>query len=73
LTFLSVFILPLTKLNLENHSPYDTRHTFATLMAGANADDHCIKLIMGHHIADLTKRVYTHKVIDDLLKEVNKI
>lgn len=60
-------------LNLSSHSPYDARHTFATLMSNANADEHCIKLIMGHRISDLTKRVYTHKVIEQLIEEVNKI
>lgn len=61
------------KLGLGSHSPYDCRHTFATLMARANANDHCIKLIMGHKISDLTKRVYTHKLISELIEEVNKI
>ena len=63
----------LKSIGIDNHSPYDCRHTFATLMARVNANDHCIKLIMGHRISDLTKRVYTHKVIDELIKEVNKI
>lgn len=61
------------KLGLGSHTPYDCRHTFATLMARAKADEHCIKLIMGHRISDLTKRVYTHKVIEELIEEVNKI
>ena len=63
----------LKSLNLGSHSPYDARHTFATLMSNAKADEHCIKLIMGHRISDLTKRVYTHKVIEQLIEEVNKI
>lgn len=60
------------KMNMK-HSPYDCRHTFATLMSNAKANDHCTKLIMGHKIEDLTKRIYTHKVIEDLIEEVNKI
>ncbi len=60
------------KLNLE-HTPYDCRHTFATLASRYKLDEHCIKLIMGHSIEDLTKRVYTHKLIDELIDEVNKI
>lgn len=63
----------LKKIGITNHSPYDCRHTFATLMARANANDHCTKLIMGHKIDDITKRVYTHKVISELIEEVNKI
>lgn len=60
------------KLNMD-HSPYDCRHTFATLMARAKADDHCTKLIMGHKVTDITKRVYTHKVIEELIEAVNLI
>ncbi len=63
----------LKNLDMNNHSPYDCRHTFATLMARFKADEHCVKLIMGHRIEDLTKRVYTHKLIEELIKEVNKI
>ena len=61
------------KIGLDSHSPYDCRHTFATLMARANANEHCVKLIMGHKISDLTKRVYTHKMIEELIVEINKI
>lgn len=60
-------------IGMDNHTPYDARHTFATLMDKAKANEHCIKLIMGHSIKDLTKRVYTHKEINELIREVNKI
>ncbi|MBO5138376.1 MAG: tyrosine-type recombinase/integrase [Bacilli bacterium] len=63
----------LKNIGLDSHSPYDCRHTFATLMSNAKADEHCVKLIMGHKISDITKRVYTHKVIEQLIDEVNKI
>ena len=55
------------------HTPYDCRHTFATLCYRNNLNEHIIKLIMGHHINDITKRVYTHKLISELIEEVNKI
>ena len=55
------------------HTPYDCRHTFATLCSRYHLDEHIIKLIMGHHISDLTKRVYTHKLIEELIEEINKI
>lgn len=56
------------------HIPHDSRHTFATLMDNAGANDVCVKLIMGHSMRnDTTKGVYTHKSVSDLLKEVNKI
>ena len=50
------------------------RHTFASLMDSAGANDVCIKLIMGHSMkTDTTKGTYTHKILEDLLTEVNKI
>lgn len=56
------------------HLPHDSRHTFATLMNNAGANDVCTKIIMGHSLNnDVTKGVYTHKSISDLLREVNKI
>lgn len=61
------------KLELSDFSPYDCRHTFATLAKRYKMDEHSRKLIMGHHIADLTDRVYTHKLIEELIEEVNKI
>ncbi len=58
---------------LSSYTPYDTRHTFATLAKRFKMDEHARKLIMGHHIEDLTDRVYTHKLIEELIEEVNKI
>ncbi len=56
------------------HIPHDSRHTFATLMNNAGANEICTKLILGHSLRnDVTKGVYTHKSLDDLLLEVNKI
>ena len=60
----------MTKLNFD-HKLYDCRHTFATRMDNAHANDLIIKKIMGHKIKDLTKNVYTHKDIEQLLHEVN--
>ena len=43
------------------HLPHDGRHTFASLMDSAGANDVCIKLIMGHSMKnDTTKGTYTH-------------
>ncbi|MBD5485956.1 MAG: tyrosine-type recombinase/integrase [Lachnospiraceae bacterium] len=54
--------------------PHDDRHTFASLMDNAGANDVCIKLIMGHSMKDdITKETFTHKTIKELLTEVNKI
>ena len=61
------------KLKMK-HLPHDGRHTFASLMDSAGANDVCIKLIMGHSMKnDTTKGTYTHKTLGELLAEVNKI
>ena len=63
----------MVKLKMK-HLPHDGRHTFASLMDSAGANDVCIKLIMGHSMKnDTTKGTYTHKTLEELLTEVNKI
>lgn len=55
-------------------STHDGRHTFASLMDDAGANEVCIKLIMGHSMRNnVTKEVYTHKTTQQLIDEVNKI
>lgn len=56
-----------------DHKLHDPRHTFATLADKYKLNDYYVKLIMGHAIDDLTKRVYTHVDPQDLLAEINKI
>ena len=70
-------IIPLVKNRYDpnkKYLPHDGRHTFASLMDSAEANDVCIKLIMGHSMKnDTTKGTYTHKTLKELLTEVNKI
>lgn len=73
------------KLGL-NHSPHDTRYTFAALADNVSMNETCKKIIMGHSLAnstgtafktggksDVTRDVYTEKTIPELLQEVNKL
>lgn len=55
------------------HRPHDTRHTFATLGKRAKMNEYILKMIMGHAIADITESVYTHRTLEDLKKEIEKI
>lgn len=55
------------------HTPYDMRHTFTTMAKEADMNEYIVKLIIGHHIQDLTERVYTHRTIENLRKELEKI
>ena len=58
------------KLDLD-YLPYDCRHTCATRLDNAKANKICIKLILGHKIADITDGIYTHKNITQLIETIN--
>ncbi|MBO0586156.1 site-specific integrase [Sporosarcina sp. E16_8] len=59
-------------LNMK-HLPHDCRHTFATLMDNAEANNTSIKRIMGHASKGVTEKVYTHKDIEQLIKAIDLI
>jgi integrase len=67
-----------------NHTPHDTRYTFAALADNAHMNEICKKIIMGHSVAnkdgtafktgdtnDVTSGIYTEKTIKQLVDEVN--
>ena len=54
-----------------DHQPHDGRHTCSTNLDRKNANDTAIKMILGHKLQDFTKRVYTHKVIEDLIEAID--
>lgn len=60
----------ITPLGLNN-LPYDCRHTFASIMNTAGANILATKLIMGHSTQDITDGTYTHKQLDELLKNID--
>lgn len=62
----------MSDLNME-HLPHDCRHTFASLADTAGMNKTAVKKIMGHSSSDITEKVYTHKSIDELLKNINMI
>ena len=54
------------------HTPHDTRHTFTTFADRAEVHKVALKRILGHALGDITDH-YTHKDLEELLKEINKI
>lgn len=60
------------KLGME-HTPHDCRHTFATRCDLYGVNDLVIKLVLGHKVDDITKGIYTHKDLQEMVKEINKI
>lgn len=60
------------RLDLK-HRPHDTRHTFITKAKAAGVNEYILKLIVGHAIEDITEKTYTHRTIEELHKEMEKI
>lgn len=56
-----------------SHTPHETRHTFITCAKNCKINDYILKRVVGHEITDVTEKIYTHRNIEALIKEVNKI
>lgn len=70
--YLDIFKNIMKQLNM-NHTPHDGRHTLATEFDNINANDVCVKIIIGHAIDDITKGVYTHKNLQQLIDTINLV
>lgn len=64
---------PLMKALNMNHRIHDTRHTFASRLNTAGANPTAIKSVIGHAKYETTEKVYTHKDIEELKKEINVV
>ena len=60
------------RLNMT-HKPHDTRHSFITMAKSADMNEYILKLIVGHAVEDITENTYTHRTIEDLHQEIQKI
>ena len=49
-----------------DHTIHDTRHTFASMLNKAGANDVVISNLAGHEDKEFTKRVYTHTELEEL-------
>lgn len=58
---------------LAHHHLHETRHTFITQAKRCGMNEYVLKLIVGHGIEDITEKVYTHRTIYDLQKEMEKL
>ena len=63
----------IASVGLPPHLTHDCRHTFASRMDAAGANIRATKAIMGHTGGDVTDKVYIHKALDELLKNVELI
>lgn len=55
-------------INANGHTTHDCRHTVATLLDNADANETAKRRILGHAGGDVTERVYTHKGLRQLRK-----
>lgn len=56
------------------HTPHDCRHTFSWLCDRYGVDSVSKHMLMGHSVqGDVEKRVYTHRRIEELREELEKI
>lgn len=72
-TFLTVFWARLKEYLNTDQTPHCTRHTFVTFADKCELNKVILKKIVGHETRDITDTVYTHKNINDLLDEINKL
>ena len=55
-------------IRADTHTTHDCRHTVATLLDNAGANETAKRRILGHAGGDVTERVYTHKGLRQLRK-----
>lgn len=60
------------KHNMQ-HTPHDTRHTFAMLCDKYGVNENDKKRMLGHAFADVTNKVYGHRELEGLREQIEKI
>lgn len=65
-------VLDRLKLN-PDHRPHDPRTTFITMAKRAGVDEYAIKLMVGHKIQDITEGTYTHRDIEWMREDLEKM
>lgn len=53
------------------HTPHECRHTCATMLDDAGANETAVKRILGHASHGVTKGVYTHKSLHELKRAID--
>ncbi|MBR8700283.1 Tyrosine recombinase XerC [Fusobacterium sp. DD29] len=55
---------------MQEHTIHDTRHTFASMLSAAGANEVAVTRIIGHTDIATTNKVYVHKELEDLKNAV---
>ena len=56
-----------------HHTPHDCRHTFSYLCEKFEVAENDRKRMLGHAFSDVTNKVYGHRDLGELRKQINKI
>lgn len=57
----------------QQFTPYDCRHTFATLAKRSGVDPQTLRRMLGHASLQTTDKYYTHLDTEDILQEVQRL
>ena len=68
--FCSLWDSVMAACNIHKHTTHDCRHTVATLLDNAGANEAAKKRILGHAGSGVTEAVYTHKNLLQLRKTI---
>lgn len=68
--FCSLWDTLMAACNIHKHTTHDCRHTVATLLDNAGANEAAKKRILGHAGSGVTEAVYTHKNLLQLRKTI---
>lgn len=71
-SFMKAYWEPLKNYLGSDLTPHSTRHTFITFADRCGLNQTIVKKIVGHSRGDITDH-YTHKDIEELLNEMNKL
>lgn len=66
--YIAVWRAVMRLIRADSHTTHDCRHTVATLLDNAGANETAKRRILGHAGGDITERVYTHKGLRQLRK-----
>jgi len=72
--YINIAFDPICKaLGMTHHVTHDARHTFVSRADESNMNLNALKKTIGHALDGVTGKAYTHKNIENLIAEVNKI
>lgn len=63
----------LLRLGISPHTPHDCRHTFSRLCDQYGVAENDKKTMLGHAFQDVTNKVYRHRDLEELRKQIEKI